>query len=175
MARINLPPLTRGLLLTVLALSTLNAILRTRNWTSSLDRAPHALAATNYLTSPRWAVPYLVAIPTKSIRYPWTLLTGALIENNAVSLAVSGCVIYFVGRYLERAWGSNEYAKFVVFVAIVPNVAAFCLYGLWHAVTGHTPELYAYPPSPETRFESRRRDVLAHAERLTLILAVPHR
>jgi membrane associated rhomboid family serine protease len=90
-------------------------------------------------------VPYLVAIPTKSFRYPWTLLTGALIENNAVSLAVSGCVIYFVGRYLERAWGSNEYAKFVVFVAVVPNVAAFALYALWHAVTGYAPELYEKP------------------------------
>jgi membrane associated rhomboid family serine protease len=142
MARINLPPLTRALLLTVLGLSTLNAILRSRNWTPSLERT---LAATSYLASPRWAVPYLVAIPTKSFRYPWTLLTGALIENNAVSLAVSGCVIYFVGRYLERAWGSNEYAKFVVFVAVVPNVAAFALYALWHAVTGYAPELYEKP------------------------------
>lgn len=141
MARINLPPLTRALLLTVLALSTLNAVLRTRKWTLSLTRTPHALAATNYLTSPQWAVPYLVAIPLQSLRYPWTLLTGALIENNAVSLAVSGCVIYFVGRYLERAWGSNEYGKFILFVTVVPNVVTFFLYGFWHAVTGHTPEL----------------------------------
>ena len=92
MARLNLPPLTRALLLAVLLLSALNAALRTRAWTSSLDRMPSATTARNYLSSPEWAVPYLVFIPGKSWRYPWTAATGALIENNVVSLAVSGAI-----------------------------------------------------------------------------------
>ncbi|KAK4506875.1 hypothetical protein PRZ48_000608 [Zasmidium cellare] len=140
MPRINLPPLTRGLLLVVVSLSALNAILRTNKWRVQLDAAPSPIAATNYLSSPEWAIPYLVLIPTKSIRYPWTFLTGALVENNLVSMAVSASVVYFGGRYLERAWGSKEFGKFVLFVTMIPNVVAFFLYAFWHGVTAHTPD-----------------------------------
>ena len=133
--RINLPPLTRGLLLVSLALSALNAALRTSKWTASLDGAPSPTAASNYLSSPEWAIPYLVLIPVKSIRYPWTALTGSLIENNIVSLAISWSVIWFGGRYLERAWGSKEFGKFVLFVTMIPNLASFFLYAVWHQIS----------------------------------------
>lgn len=141
MPRINLPPLTRGLLLVVFSLSALNVVLRTNKWRNSLDATPSAIAASNYLSSPRWAIPYLVLIPTQSIRYPWTFLTGSLVENNLVSMAISASVIFFGGRYLERAWGSREFAKFVVFVTLIPNTVTFFIYALWHGVTGYTPEL----------------------------------
>lgn len=141
MARLNLPPLTRGLLLAVLVLSVCNAFLRTQKWRGSLDATPSPTAATNYLSSPQWAIPFLVAIPIKSLRYPWTILTGALVENNVVSIAISASVIYFGGRYLERAWGSREFGRFVLFVTMLPNVITFFLYAVWHAVTTHTPEL----------------------------------
>ncbi|KAK4548069.1 hypothetical protein LTR36_010789 [Oleoguttula mirabilis] len=142
--RITLPPLTRALLLTLLALSALNAVLRTRKWTASLPStptSPNSLAATaaNYLSSPSYAIPYLALIPTQSIRYPWTFLTAALVENNVVSLAVSGSVIWFGGRYLERAWGSTEFGKFVLFVTMIPNLLSFGVYAFWHGVAG-TPE-----------------------------------
>ncbi|CAK3887941.1 related to rhomboid family [Lecanosticta acicola] len=140
MPRINLPPLTRALLLVVFSLSALNVVLRTNKWRSSLDSTPSATVASNYLSSPRWAIPYLVLIPTQSIRHPWTFLTGSLVENNLVSIAISASVIYFGGRYLERAWGSREFAKFVAFVTIIPNTATFFIYALWHAVIGRAPE-----------------------------------
>lgn len=141
MPRINLPPLTRGLLLVVVSLSALNAVLRTNKWRYSLESTPSPVAATNYFSSPEWAIPFLVLIPTKSIRSPWTVLTGALVENNLVSMAVSASVVYFGGRYLERAWGSREFGKFVLFVTMIPNVVTFLLYAIWHGVTAHTPEL----------------------------------
>jgi len=83
----------------------------------SLDSNPAATTATDYLSSPRWSVPYLVCVPTQSIRFPWTVLSGALIENNVVSLVISGSVLFFGGRYLERAWGTKEFGKFVLFVS----------------------------------------------------------
>ncbi|EME49892.1 hypothetical protein DOTSEDRAFT_68633 [Dothistroma septosporum NZE10] len=140
MPRINLPPLTRGLLLVVVALSLLNAVLRTNRWRNSLDSTPSAIAATNYLSSPQWAIPYLVLIPTKSIRYPWTFVTGALVENNLASMAISASVVYFGGKYLERAWGSREFAKAILCITMIPNIVTFFIYALWHGVTGHSPE-----------------------------------
>ncbi|KAK5120289.1 hypothetical protein LTR85_006495 [Meristemomyces frigidus] len=144
--RINLPPLTRALLLTLLLLSALNAALRTRKWTASLPTTPSpattglAAKAANYLSSPSYAIPYLTLVPTTSIRYPWTFLTAALVENNVVSLAISGSVLWFGGRYLERAWGSMEFGKFVLFVTVIPNILSFCVYGVWHGVGSGTPE-----------------------------------
>lgn len=140
--RINLPPLTRGLFLINIALSALNATLRLRHWTTSLSDAPAsklAVTPSNYLSSPIWAIAYLALVPVKSIRYPWTFLTAALVENNIVSLAISGSVIWFGGRYLERAWGSKEFGKFVLFVTMIPMIWSFGVYAVWHGMVG-TPE-----------------------------------
>lgn len=131
MPRITLPPpLTRGLLLVLVSLSALNAVLRTNHWRQST-----ASTATDYLSSPRWAIPYLVPVPTKSIRYPWTLATGAVVENNIVSIVISAVVVFYGGRYLERALGTKEFGKFVIFVTLLPSVMTFLIYALWHMLT----------------------------------------
>ncbi|TKA64758.1 hypothetical protein B0A55_10194 [Friedmanniomyces simplex] len=139
--RINLPPLTRILLLVNIGLSVLNASIRLNKWRHELGNlSPTEIALkSNYLSNPQWAVSYLAIVPTKSIRYPWTSITAAWVENNILSLAISGSVIWFGGKYLERAWGSKEFGKFVYFVTVIPSVLAFCVYALWHALTG-TPE-----------------------------------
>ncbi|KAK3631177.1 hypothetical protein LTR56_014881 [Elasticomyces elasticus] len=139
--RINLPPITRILLLVNAALSILNATIRLNKWRYELGSlTPVELASkSNYLSNPQWAVPYLALVPTKSIWYPWTFVTAAWVENNILSLAISGTVVWFGGRYLERAFGSTEFARFVCFVTFIPNALAFCIYALWHAATG-TPE-----------------------------------
>lgn len=137
--RINLPPLTRALFLLLLALSALNAALRFHAWSASLSSAtPTQLATTpsNYLSDPQWAQPFLVLVPVRSIKYPWTSLTAVLVENNVLSLAISGCVVWFLGRYLERAWGTVEFGKFVLFGSMIPNILTFFLYAIWHAVNG---------------------------------------
>jgi len=134
--RINLPPLTRGLLLTLTLLSTLNATLRFRRWSASLDSTPSAGDAANYLTSPEWAIPYLVLIPSAAWKYPWTFVTAALVENNLLAFGISGAVIWFGGRYLERAWGSREFGGFFVVVTVVPNCFAFFIYSLWGGFGG---------------------------------------
>jgi len=139
--RINLPPLTRALLLTLLALSSLNAFLRFQTWSSTTNtQEQQSTAASIVLSSPQWAVPYLVLVPTKSMRYPWTFLTSALIENNVVSLAISGAVVWYGGKYLERAWGGAEFAKFTLFVTMIPSIATFFLYALWQGLQGQVPE-----------------------------------
>lgn len=136
MPRVSLPPpLTRGLLLVLVTLSALNAILRTNKWKYSSGSGSAATTATDYLTSPRWAIPYLVLVPTQSIRYPWTFFTSPVVENNIVSIGISAVVIFYGGRYLERALGTKEFGKFVIFVSLLPSVLSFLIYALWHALT----------------------------------------
>ncbi|QIW96848.1 hypothetical protein AMS68_002366 [Peltaster fructicola] len=138
--RINLPPVTRVIILALISLSTLNAGLRFRSWVATTTPEQQLTTSpSTYLSSPQWAIPYLVLIPTKSLWYPWTFLTAALIENNIISLTVSGAVVWFGGKYLERAWGSQEFGKFAIFVTVTPNFLSFLLYGFWHILTG-TPQ-----------------------------------
>jgi len=142
MPRLNLPPSTRALLAAILALSALNATQRFRKWSASVDSITTGVTTpTNYLSDPQWAVPYLVLVPLHSLRYPWTFLTAALVENNVVSLSISAVVVWFGGRYLERAWGGKEFAKLVLFVTMLPNVFTFFIYALWHAISS-TPDQY---------------------------------
>lgn len=127
--RINLPPLTRSLLLALLTLSLLNASLRYRQW-----------AATASTEGNKWAslsVPYLTIVPAQSTYYPYVLLTAALIEQNIFSFSASALTLLYGGRYLERAWTSPEFAKFILFVTVIPNLLSFLVYSLWYALGGN--------------------------------------
>ncbi|KAF4552101.1 putative eukaryotic integral membrane protein [Elsinoe fawcettii] len=124
MPRINIPPLTRGLIIGLLTLSVLNTALRFRYTAPLLQRNPVG-------------VPFLTIVPNESLTSPWVLATAALIEQNLVSLSASGLTLFFGGRYLERAWGSSEYAKFVAFVVLIPNVLSFVTYWVWYLLSGN--------------------------------------
>lgn len=140
------PPITRVLLLTLLCLSLLNATFRLRSWTSTLSSlSPTQIATTpsNYLSNPQWAVPYLVIVPLRSLKYPWTIVTAAVVENNIVSLGISTAVLWFGGRYLERAWGGKEFGIFCAVVVGLSNAWSCLVYGAWHMLVG-TPELYGF-------------------------------
>ncbi|KAL5345837.1 hypothetical protein ACLOAV_008863 [Pseudogymnoascus australis] len=115
--RINLPPITRSLLLLLLFQSLLSAAVR-------------------FQSPPDVVIPYLTLIPSMSLIYPWTFVTSTFVESNVVSLAISGLTIWHGGRYLERAWTSREFAKFVGMVALVPNVYAFFSLVVMYAITG---------------------------------------
>ncbi|KAG8626707.1 hypothetical protein KVT40_005652 [Elsinoe batatas] len=124
MPRINIPPLTRGLIVSLLTFSILNTVLRFRYTAPLLQRNPVG-------------VPFLTIVPKESLTSPWVLATAALIEQNLVSLTASGLTLFYGGRYLERAWGSSEYAKFVAFVILIPNILSFFTYWLWYALSGN--------------------------------------
>ncbi|KAI1422097.1 eukaryotic integral membrane protein-domain-containing protein [Xylaria sp. FL1777] len=105
--RLNIPPVTR-IALAVLALQSLSSIL--------VQRAhPHAV------------VEWLVLVPQLSIFYPWTFLTTTLAEDNLASLIIAGITLFNGGRYLERAWSSKEFAKFLLVVSLAPNFLCFLL------------------------------------------------
>jgi membrane associated rhomboid family serine protease len=120
--RLNLPPVTRGLLAVLLFQSILNAAIRYRQWD-----------AETFVV-----VPYLILVPQWFINYPWTVLTTTLVESNIFTLAVAGVTLFQGGRYLERAWSSAELAKFLLLVSLVPNLLTILVMVSFCAATSNS-------------------------------------
>jgi membrane associated rhomboid family serine protease len=117
--RINIPPVTRALLGTLLFQSVLSAAIRYRQWSEDTDIV----------------IPYLTLIPQLSITYPWTFLTASLVEGNIFTFGIGATTLYHGGRYLERAWSSADLAKFIVIVSLIPNVLTFFTMVFFYTLT----------------------------------------
>ena len=100
--RINLPPATRAVLISQLALSFLYNVARWRQ----LDDGPPTAGTQS---SP--IVPYLTLVPSMFYYYPWTILTATFVEQNIFTVLINGATVFYGGKYLERAWGSKEFGK----------------------------------------------------------------
>ncbi|KAJ2895527.1 hypothetical protein MKZ38_006377 [Zalerion maritima] len=118
--RLNIPPVTRILLSVLVLQSLLSAAIRYRQWSENSNIV----------------IPYLNLVPSLSIWYPWTFLTTTLVESNIFTLAIAGFTIFNGGRYLERAWSSAEFAKFLVIVALIPNFLTFLALDILFSMTG---------------------------------------
>ncbi|KAI0517375.1 eukaryotic integral membrane protein-domain-containing protein [Xylaria bambusicola] len=105
--RLNIPPVTR-IALAVLGLQSLASLLVQR-------------------TRPNLIIEWLNLVPQLSIFYPWTFLTTTLTEHDIISLVIAGLTLFHGGRYLERAWSSKEFAKFLLVVSLIPNFLCFLL------------------------------------------------
>ncbi|KAF1924632.1 cytochrome c oxidase subunit I [Didymella exigua CBS 183.55] len=133
MTRIHLPPITRGLLAATLACTLLNFALRPHStWVDKVEQP--LLAVGN-------GVPFLAIVPGQSLVYPWVVGLATVVEQNLAGLLVNGAALFYGGRYLERAWGGREFAKFIVVVAVLPNVLTLVLYLAAYAVTASTAPL----------------------------------
>ncbi|PWY94417.1 DUF1751-domain-containing protein [Aspergillus sclerotioniger CBS 115572] len=121
--RVNIPPATRICLISLLTLSLLYNIARWRQ----LDTTPGTPSTTPI-------IPYLTLVPSQFIFNPWTLLTATFVEQNIFTVLLNAGTLFYGGKYLERAWGSREFAKFIVAIAVIPNVAIIPLYILGGAV-----------------------------------------
>ncbi|RDL39091.1 uncharacterized protein BP5553_03431 [Venustampulla echinocandica] len=117
--RLNIPPITRILLLLLLFQSFLSGAIRYSQWNGKNDIV----------------VPYLVMVPQLSLIYPWTFVTTTLVENNLFTLGLSAATIFYGGRYLERAWTSKDFAKFLLVTTLIPNVLCFGFLVVMFAVT----------------------------------------
>ncbi|KAE8350846.1 eukaryotic integral membrane protein-domain-containing protein [Aspergillus coremiiformis] len=123
--RINIPPATRTCLITLLTLSLLYNIAR---WRQIDATGGHPLITP--------AVPYLTLVPSEFFYYPWTLLTATFVEQNIFTVLLNAATLFYGGKYLERAWSSREFAKFILIIASIPNVTILPLYLLGNAIRG---------------------------------------
>ena len=123
--RVNIPPATRVVLISLLALSLLYNVARWRQ----LDTSAGSVQSTPI-------IPYLTLVPSLFFYYFWTILTATFVEQNIFTVLLNAATIFYGGKYLERAWGSREFSKFIVTVAVIPNVVIIPIYLIWGAVTG---------------------------------------
>lgn len=123
--RVNIPPATRVVLISLLALSLLYNVARWRQ----LDTSAGSVQSTPI-------IPYLTLVPSLFFYYFWTIITATFVEQNIFTVLLNAATIFYGGKYLERAWGSREFSKFIVTVAVIPNVAIIPIYLIWGAVTG---------------------------------------
>ncbi|OJJ49177.1 hypothetical protein ASPZODRAFT_129586 [Penicilliopsis zonata CBS 506.65] len=126
--RVNLPPATRAFLFALLALSLLYNIARWRQLEPPKAGEP--------LETP--IIPYLTLVPSLVIYFPWTLLTATFVEQNIFTVLLNGATLFYGGKYLERAWGSREFGKFILLVALIPSLCILPLYLLWGGITADT-------------------------------------
>ncbi|KAL8674397.1 MAG: hypothetical protein Q9168_001189 [Polycauliona sp. 1 TL-2023] len=116
--RVNIPPLTRVLLALLIAFSVSYQALR--YGLAHLDNtAGHFLALV-----PQWA-----------LFTPWVYFTATYSEQNLITILIAAATIFFGGRYLERAWGSREFGKFILLVTLLPNFIASLIYVLLFAIS----------------------------------------
>ena len=133
--RFNIPPLTRACLIASICLSVLYGVVKYNQLIQPpADDTPH-LGAT---------VPSLTIVPGLSIVYPWVFVIATLVEANIFTLAITLSTLFYGGKYLERAWGSKEFGKFLLVVSVVPNFVAFTLFNLWFVLTGSTYFTYGW-------------------------------
>ena len=119
--RINIPPSTRILLIFLIGFSLV--------YQAASYRA-RSLGNLNYNV-----IPWITLTPQLSVYYPWVYITATLAEQNIITLLIAGTTVFFGGRYLERAWGSREFVKFLFVASLVPNLIAAILYVLAFAIS----------------------------------------
>jgi Eukaryotic integral membrane protein (DUF1751) len=135
--RINIPPLTRLLLLLLVGLSLIYQAINFRH-----ANAPSARG-------------WIVLIPGVSIFYPWVYASSALAEENVLTMLVGGATIFYGGKYLERAWGSADFAKFMAIVTLIPLVISGILYEIAWTTSGFAPLGYDRVTTRENRLTNR--------------------
>lgn len=124
--RINIPPLTRVLLVLLVVLSVSYQALR-----YGVDyTAGH----------------YLALIPQWALFTPWVYFTATYSEQNILTVLIACATILYGGKYLERAWGSQEFGKFLLVVTLLPNVFASLIYVFFFAISQN--DDLAYVPWP---------------------------
>ncbi|KAL8761134.1 MAG: hypothetical protein Q9184_002709 [Pyrenodesmia sp. 2 TL-2023] len=103
--RISIPLLTRVLLALLLVFSISYQALRLGG-----DRT----SGHNLALIPQWA-PFT----------PWVYFTATYSEQNVVTILIAGATLLYGGKYLERAWGSLEFGKFILISVKAPMLRAF--------------------------------------------------
>lgn len=126
--RISIPPVTRILLVLLFILSITYQVLR-------------------YWVEP---VTGLALQPQLALFTPWVYFTATYSEQNVVTICIAGATILYGGKYLERAWGSVEFGKFILLVTLIPNFVASLIYVFLFAISRNYSLTYVLLSSPAT-------------------------
>ncbi|GBB94612.1 hypothetical protein RclHR1_02390018 [Rhizophagus clarus] len=136
-AFINIPPTVKVIALIIIILSGLGTVQRIKQWQDNGEEneGKEPTFSSNIL-------PDMALVPGYALRKFWTFLTAGFLETNLMGFIGSILIILVNGKYLERAWGSKDFLKFIGIVIIGANICTFLTYLCEYMTTGDTFYLY---------------------------------
>ncbi|CAG8441609.1 7254_t:CDS:2, partial [Scutellospora calospora] len=124
----NVPPTVKTLTFLIVFISALGVLKRFHRWIEN----PFAIDV----------LPDFAMVPGHAIQKFWTFFTAGFLETDPMSLIGSVITMAACGKYLERAWGSKDFLKFVGIILIGVTLATFLTYLLEYTITGDQYYLY---------------------------------
>lgn len=113
----SFPPLSQALIALLFVISLVHQVLRVARSSSPSNSD------------------FLVLVPQRALFQPWVYFTATFAEPNIITLLPAGFTVFYGGKYLERAWESREFGKFVLVVTLISNFVASLLYVALFAIT----------------------------------------
>ncbi|KAK3822149.1 MAG: eukaryotic integral membrane protein-domain-containing protein [Linnemannia gamsii] len=140
----NVPPLTKSVSTAMTVMTALGLALRLRD---SMAFIGHGDAPVD--DSPGYAggsedflIPLLALVPVSAPYRFWTFATASFFERSIIQFVINMMTLLGCGKYLERAWGSREFFKFLAVTSVGTMLAIYftCLFE--YVVRGNEDLLY---------------------------------
>ncbi|KAF9940307.1 hypothetical protein BGZ67_007937 [Mortierella alpina] len=141
----NVPPLTKTVSTAMTVMTVLGFVLRFRDMaiasqhtddTASPDPDP------SYASAEASLVPLLAMVPVSAPYHFWTLATAAFFERSIIQFAINTAFLLGSGKYLERAWGSREFLKFLAVTSVGSMLGVYLTCLFQYVVRGNESLLY---------------------------------
>ncbi|CAG8506907.1 26447_t:CDS:2, partial [Gigaspora margarita] len=118
----NVPPTVKTLTFSIVFVSALGALKRFHRWGEN----PFVVDV----------LPDFALVPGHAAQKFWAFFTAGFLETNPTSLIGSVIAMIACGKYLERAWGSKDFLKFVGIILIGVTLSTYFTYLLEYTITG---------------------------------------
>ncbi|KAI8599352.1 eukaryotic integral membrane protein-domain-containing protein, partial [Dissophora ornata] len=139
----NVPPLTKSVSTAMTVMTALGLALRFRDMAlarhlddDASDSGPAYTAAEAAL------IPLLAMVPVSAPYRFWTFATASFFERNIIQFAVNTAILLGSGKYLERAWGSREFFKFLAITSVGSMLGIYLTCLFEYIVRGNEDLLY---------------------------------
>ncbi|RIA93186.1 eukaryotic integral membrane protein [Glomus cerebriforme] len=126
----NIPPTVKVVAFIIIILSGLGTVQRVKRWQDNGEKNEE-----NTPTFSSNILPDIALVPGFALQKFWTFLTAGFLETNLLGFLGSILVILVNGKYLERAWGSRDFLKFIGIVIIGANICTFLTYLCEYTIT----------------------------------------
>ncbi|CAG8551523.1 13822_t:CDS:2 [Funneliformis mosseae] len=120
----NIPPTSKAIAFIIICSSGLGVLQNVKQWLNIEPTSPPSLSQG------------LALVPNSALWEFWTFITASFYETNLINFIGSVLTILGMGKYLERAWGSREFLKFIGIVMIGANICVVLTYLCEYAITG---------------------------------------
>ncbi|KAH7049958.1 eukaryotic integral membrane protein-domain-containing protein [Linnemannia elongata] len=140
----NVPPLTKSVSTAMTVMTALGMALRLRDSMALIGHgdAPVTDSPDYSSNSEDILIPLLALVPVSAPYRFWTFATASFFERSIIQFVFNTVALLGCGKYLERAWGSREFFKFLAVTSVGTMLGIYftCLFE--YIVRGNEDLLY---------------------------------